>query len=373
MSKKIFLPSKDIVRVPSPGLQSHAIKNWNFLPRIRKYRETIIGKCAPLIAGAVGIGGFYRLEILKSDGRSYWATPWFHNHITDAGLDMIATEDGRFRFCQVGSGTAAPQDTDTALQSYVASCDTGQSGRYTSMGNEYNNSTPPYWAQDYVRYNFPAGAVVGNISEVGIGPNSGSGSTLFSRELIRDAAGDPTTISVQSDELLRVHHKTRGYAPTGDQVGSITADLEGAPVVLNYTRRAASAGGSQWLQRNGYPYDVSSVFSLSSSRNLYLYDGNIGTELGSPGGTEFLGNGSTRSWTHDAYSPGSHTRTATMRRGVPQPNGQTYTGIRSMYLTPGQSHPVLGAYQVEFDQPFDKGQFSELYVDIRWSWGRYTP
>lgn len=173
--------------------------------------------------GQVGIAGEYRIEVMGADGRCRWLTDWFSNHITDTGLDWCATNVQRLNACQVGSGNAAPQDTDVTLETHVAGTTTKVSPSLASSGT----SGPAYYGQLTVRYDFASGAVNGNISEVGIGISGSAGQPLFSRELLRDGNGDPTTLTVLSQETLRVYYRLRHYCPVVDNtyqinVGGIT-------------------------------------------------------------------------------------------------------------------------------------------------------
>src|SRR5690606_2109307 len=79
------------------------------------------------------------------------------NLITNRGLNLIADTTTYCNNIYVGSGTAAPQETDLQLQALVASAPTGS-------GSQGINETEPYgiWWQVTVRFN--PGEATGNLS-----------------------------------------------------------------------------------------------------------------------------------------------------------------------------------------------------------------
>lgn len=198
--------------------------------QLLKYRD-----CEVQVPGLfVAMAGEYRLQTMGPDGRLRWRTDWFSNNITDGGLDMATTDRLRLAACRVGTGNAAPANGDTSLQTFLAG--TSAIGLLTDSGvsGEYSET--------YLRYDFATGAVVGNISEVCVAPSATSGQPVFSRELIRDGNGDPTTISVQVGETLFVHYRLRHYNPVADVSNTVTI----SGVDYDITRRAAFAGGGGW-------------------------------------------------------------------------------------------------------------------------------
>lgn len=338
---------------------------------IRKYRDRHIElPCA----GHVGVGGYFRLECVKDDGRSFWLTDWFHNNVTNAGLDMMATDAGRYGCCQVGSGNAAPTNADTTLQTFLA----GTSSR-SLQGNSYVAGPPPY-IQSYIRYDFAINQVVGNISEVGVGPATGTGTTLFSRELIRDASGNPTTVSVPTNSQVRVHYKIRHYPPTVDVTGVLNGTLYGDAATRNFTRRAAAISNVDTgaAQGDWVPYYVNSSSAIGNfglvgnggGTNEYvlrLASGSIGTITGLPAGQY---NSPSYTASSNSYSPGSYSRSY----NVSFSHTQGAASIKSI------SYPACSKYgsyesgcpfQTEFDTAIAKGANDTFAFTVGVSWGRY--
>lgn len=340
---------------------------------IQKYRDRHIElPCA----GHVGVGGYFRLECVKDDGRSFWLTDWFHNNVTNAGLDMMATNSGRYGCCQVGSGNAAPTNADTTLQTFLA----GTSSR-SFQGTSYVGG-PPAYVQSYIRYDFAINQVVGNISELGVGPATGTGTTLFSRELIRDASGNPTTVSVPTNSQVRVHYKIRHYPPMVDVTGVLNGTLYGNAATRNFTRRAANISAIDASHYSGTwdPFNISPniapIFANASgtytSGSNYvttrLASGSLGGITSYPSGTR----AENYSYSSSSYSAGSFVRdiTVTMSHGI------STGSIKSILFAAGTIysanwHLAACPFQTEFDTAIVKGANDTFAFTVGVSWGRY--
>lgn len=163
--------------------------------------------------------GEYTISRVKSDGTVVETVGPFKNLITDVGLDSFGKSGesgvavGR---CAVGSSNATPSYSDTQLGSRVAV--TSLTGVSYSTGN-----TPSYHVNLVARYRFEQGSAAGNLSEIGVGVAGSVGrpgdnfTMMLSRALIVDGAGNPTTITVLSDEFLDVTYTLRFFV--SDQVG----------------------------------------------------------------------------------------------------------------------------------------------------------
>lgn len=190
----------------------------------------------------LGVAGYYKFEAFKADsagneipGTRRVVADWFPNLITDFGLNRSLT-NGSFDMmttCKVGSGSTAPAFTDTALVSQVATTASVVANTLAVT------ASAPYYGYRRRTYRFGTGVAAGNLSEVGI---SGSSGSLFSRALIADSGGSPTTLTILSDEILDVTYELRLYAPTTDTVTVVTED----GVDYTFTVRAALANTVAW-------------------------------------------------------------------------------------------------------------------------------
>ena len=155
------------------------------------------------------LAGFYKLVATNSKGQTRVVADWFCNLILDAGLNRLGT-GGIIDRISVGSGNSTPTAGQTALDTLVATTTTAVGGgvnSYDSVGNTYAFSRSTY--------RFATGVATGNLTEVGAGWSGG----LFSRALIKDGGGVPTTVTILSDETLDVIYELRVYVPA-DVVGT---------------------------------------------------------------------------------------------------------------------------------------------------------
>jgi hypothetical protein len=276
----------------------------------------------------------------------------FKNLITDLGLNRMGanlTSGGYLSWFQVGSGNTPPTINDTALVNRIASTNNTQA---TSFGSQ---STAPYYTWRRITRRFATGVAAGNLSEIGIGWES-TGS-LFSRALIRDALGNPTTITILPDESLDVTYELRCYPKTTDSTGTITAtgNISG---VYSYIMRAESVTSSENI--SGWHIGSIGTFMSETSGNISFnraYTGSIGAITSSPAGTQ----AAITSFTTLPYSTGSFSRTFRLNFGLNDGN----IAIRSLSMKAG-----IGRYQCEITPVLTKTSASELYFEFTHSWGR---
>lgn len=154
----------------------------------------------------VGVSGQYKLEKLKK-GKVVKDFGWQNNLILDSFFRELNVQATSFQLtkCQFGTGTTPPTVGDTGLE--------------TPLGNRYLLSKSPTKIidttseADYITYTVERvwdsveGDVVGNISEFGIGITSGTTLIPYIRSLLKDPLGQPTSVTVKSDETLRLTHR----------------------------------------------------------------------------------------------------------------------------------------------------------------------
>lgn len=295
------------------------------------------------------VEGYYTIELFKVDdsGREVTGSrrqpiPTFKNLITNAGLDRMGSTSGYIGYCQVGSGSTPATVNDVSLASRVAGVSTIVSNNTGAM------PSAPYYAFSTRTFQFPAGVATGNISEVGVG--WALTDALFSRALIVDGAGTPTTITVLSDEILQVTYQLRYYAPTADVTGTLT--LNG--VSTSWISRAS--GVNAW----GSIGDISEglySFDLNEQR---AHDGAINASVvGTPAGSR----SPRSSISDDAYSAGSYTRTGSVTWDIERANFAG--GIQSVFIRKG-----IGSYQIGFTPPIMKTSAQTLTLKFSHSWAR---
>lgn len=292
--------------------------------------------------------GHFKLEAVGLDGRVRHLAE-FDNLITTLGANMLGgvNSGAIFTTLCVGSGNATPALTDTSLQTLVASTNTtGPASPVLS-----NSGSSPYYGITTIQWQFPIGGATGNLSEVGVGFST---TALFSRALIVDNVGSPTTITVLSTEALYVTYTLRQYVPLTDVTGNVTLNA----ISYAYTLRAMNATAAfAWALFNGG--------DNPTLQNSAAYSGTIGAITGSPSGT--ASNASTLSTS--AYSSGSFVRDVSATWGLTQGN---VGGIGAISLVFGGSQS-RGDYQIGFSPVIPKDSSHVLTMNFRLSWLINTP
>lgn len=315
--------------------------------------------------------GRFMIEKFKIDkegnevpGSRHVAVPWFKNLILNVGLDLIGTSVNAMgptlTACRVGSGSTTPANTDTALVAQVASTTT------IAASTNGVQSTAPYFGWFRKTFRFNTGVATGNLSEVGVA-TAASGGTLFSRALIVDGAGTPTTISVQADESLDVSYELRLYPPTADIPWSttISGTTYSGVVRADSVTSALSwnSGGPVWLM------DASSLKGviMATTQGMTVYNGTLGAVTASPSGTSSAVDLSpAAAVTPAAYTAGSYQRSHAILIDLAQ--GNVAGGITAFRITTG-----IGRYQFSVSPALAKDATKRLTLNVTFSWARYTP
>ncbi len=179
-----------------------------------------------------GLMGEYRVVVERLGGgcENILEFPEIPNLIPEAGIDSFFIASSWASDCHVGSGTTPPALSDTSLGVYIAK------KSYTAYSNN-KQTTAPYKASMTITYEFAIGAVVGTITEMGIFSTSGA---IFSRTLIKDSNGIPTSISLTSTDKLYVYYTVSAIPNPNDTpfsalMGSIATTGIIRPYGLNLT------------------------------------------------------------------------------------------------------------------------------------------
>ncbi len=308
----------------------------------------IIAKRPELIvplSSAARVRGRFKIEAVnQGDGRRRVLADWFPNLITNGGLDMLGGSNPFLSTCAVGSGNTAPANTDTTLAALVGTTNSILTKNFATQ------STAPYYGSTIYQYDFAAGTATGNLSEVGVGT---SATALFSRALILDASGNPTTITVLSNESLYVTYQVQQYVPTVDVVGTVTI----AGVNYSYTCRAANATAVFWaLQQDDAPQAVYCAVS----------NGTIGAITGTISGTTATAG----AYYPGTYTSGSYTLQTTLDFGLT--NGNVAGGITALEVQFGSasSNGNRGYFQYGFGAAIPKDSSHTMTLVVSNSWAR---
>ena len=276
---------------------------------------------------------------------------WIDNLITDFGMNAIGTAGNRvdpIGSVQVGSGSTAPAFSDTNLVSLIAT-KAGTVGGYPQNGNGVDHS----WRR--WQWRFGQGVAAGNLAEVGVGTGSGSGN-LFSRALILDGSGNPTTITVLATEFLDVTYEIRLYWPSTTDVVT-TETIQGASYTV--TRRPYLLGENERWRNNlpacAYYTDLNSGYFGHAAYTALVNSTTNGTN------TQYA-----TSVTKGAYTAGNFYLDITSVFGIATANIAGGIGMVALNTS-------LGAFQYGFSPKIPKDNTKQLTITTRHSWSRYTP
>lgn len=324
----------------------------------------------------VRFAGSYSLETCKADGTPVRKIPTFHNVITDYGLDQIGNTgygDDSFYgytpcvapYCHVGTGNNTPTEQDTTLETWVAQVKNANVG-----GNTYH-AGPPRTVTSTHTWTFGVGVAAGNLTEVGLGQSHtyAGGSYIFSRALILDGNGNPTTLVVASDELLKVTYTLTAYLPDAPSPQVLTLDG------VDYTITWYAYGDDP----SGYNADWGSPPRIKSGFRDYGSAGSYNAYAGAPNfqvyeNVNSILNGNGQQWSNDRpgrvgdYSPGSHTQSWSEDTSNPVNTGAD-SQISFFQISAAPHGELRGVVSPPI--PVLTGQ--HISYKISASWDRYTP
>lgn len=312
----------------------------------------------------VRLGGRFRLVTSKDAECKQVVedTGFFDNLITNTGMNRIGevavsypANLGNFgllcgRFV-VGSGTAEPQFTDTALQIPVAFASAS-----STLGSESSSYERGYF-EITVQHQFGQGQAAGNLSEIGIQDTSAAG-PLWSRALILDGQGSPTTITVLPSDFLTCYYTLRIMIPKEDAVFNINVDYdEDGTIPTVVTGRPLNAN-------NGSPqqgWGLKTVGTGGTPSILQFYTGGLAAPtasapLGSPISTQTTG------FSEVPYVTDSFERYVTRTNSISEHNSQE--------LRTARLNALMGCWQIEFDPPLQKDNTQTMQVTFGYSWAR---
>lgn len=252
--------------------------------------------------------GFFKLEAVKVDkygqdvSRRVLAD-WFPNLLLDYALDIEMKGETHIYYAGVGTGSTTPTASDTTLEAPLGPIvkNNGTNWSYPP-GNGFGPDSSPYYMKGNRSFAWALGAVVGNISEIGVYKWSSSG--LGSRSLIKDSNGNPTTVTLTSLEYLVASYECRYYQSEATIVGSFLINGE----TFNWTSRNCDIRNTEWSAN----WDIyNHKLWLFGSPNVahfragYVYNGTIGaTAKDLPSGPSTGLSGSIAAYINGTYTRG---------------------------------------------------------------------
>jgi hypothetical protein len=305
--------------------------------------------------------GFFHIKLIDARTKKVKKEWKFKNLITDAALNFMGST-GRPRECiafaGVGTGSTAPTNADTTLQTAL--------GTRVGVGGWTATSGPAfaYWSAKYT-FTFLEANANGNLTEIGLFSAS-SGGTMWTRQLFKDGTGTPTVIVKTAADQLQVTYELRLYSPAADVTSTITI----SGVTYTYIVRASQIGfyiawghggvGNGQGHMLGF-YSGDAPGAIATETDV------LGSTSGQPGGTQAFSDSTTLP---AAYVGGTFYRDKSYDF---EPGTANFaTGIGSMIY--GGSSDAPGAYspwQINFAPKIAKISTKRLVLVARVNWGRY--
>lgn len=304
--------------------------------------------------------GRFKAELIDAaSGRvkqtAYCDTPRGRNLVVDTGLDGIGNGDNVLAMTNwvgVGTGNTAPANNQTTLVSQV-----GTRISRTTTGDGTNGSGPAfaYWFYQRV-YLFLEAEGNGNLTEVGVFKGQSTG-PMWSRQLFKDGAGNPTVVTKTNTDQLKITYEWRIYIPTG-------ADPTGVVLIsgTNYTwtsrpqfTQNAGAWGHLGLLDNT---NWSGPFAQAVNGGVLAA---VSGRIASPGG--YVANDTN---VLDVYTAGNFYRDVTHKWEPATGNLAGGIGGIETWANAG-----VCSFQMIFNPFFAKDATKRLTLVIRRAWARY--
>lgn len=324
-------------------------------------------------AATFGFEGLYQFEKFRVDadgnelpGTRTVISPWQGNLITDAGLNYLgSTSQDNLTMCRIGTGNTAPANSDTALGAQVGTSTTAGTG----SASGYDTTSRFLWRRVALR--FAAGTISGmNLAEVGMAASSAA--SLFSRSLIKDTGGSPTTITLASDEVLDVLYELRMYLPAQDATVAATIDGSANTVTIRVTEHDTSLGAWAKLIGGRMTPDLSVPGNSRYGCGLENVPAAVDIQ-GNTGSSANIGSTSVA-----AYSAGTFTTTVTTVLGLTNANFGTGVGALLVSGANGGGTDLrwqspYGYWAYGFATKLNKTSARTATIVYGITWGRYTP
>lgn len=296
----------------------------------------------------VGLQGRFKIEAIKRDGSRRVLADWFDNLILNSGLNRIGTASP-IAGAMVGTSNTAPDVAQTALIAQLAYTTT------VAVAAAHAVNTTDNYASRIITYRFAEGVAAGNLTEVGVGWSSGN---CFSRALILDGGGSPTTLTVLSDETLDVTYELRVYPMTADVAGTLTLNAISYDTLLRTARLNTT--------------DASDFFSFISSTGMAATVG-MNTDSSAKTGSGSLGDiystaGGSGDIEPGTYSPQTYTSSSYLR--VLRYTWGLANGTSSFYNIVFRT--PIGYFKSSFTPQVPKTSANILTLDLQVTWARKT-
>jgi|SRR5690554_539922 len=224
----------------------------------------------------LGLEGRFDVDVLDSEGNFLRGVKGNKNVVTYTGAYDIVFNQGltQNKRVFVGTGTTEIVRSDTSLGQVLTSVVSSYSAinlRSTEVDNLDGTATITITTKQ----GFALGAVVGTISEVGIG-RATSPNTFFAGQLIKDEFGNPTTLTILEDEQLVVTYVIEFTYPIISSNSTIAKDFATGTVTTPQGSSTYTAYSQPYFQYgDAGEADISTRFSTSTT-GIYSLNSSTG-------------------------------------------------------------------------------------------------
>lgn len=322
----------------------------------------------------IGLKGFFKLIRRNGEDESIVEeTDWMPNMVLNTGLNYIGgfyvSSSWDLRGCHVGSSNAAVSAGQTGMQAFVAGVSTPG---FTNAAPVSSTAYPNVYTELRGTWRFGVGVAAGNLAEVGIAigtasspPTAGSAGNsaqpCFSRALIVDGGGIPTTLTVLPTEILDVVYAVRLYGISSDLSGTFTVVTDAVPINYSFTFRP-SQNSSSPIWANTLTTDLLFNAGIGSGGTINttgssLWDGAIGAVMAAPSGAGVFFS----TVTNSTYVSGNYFRDGIFTAAVGIANFGT--GISALKFNFG-----VAGYQMSVSPAIPKINTQQFVITIRITW-----
>lgn len=310
----------------------------------------------------IGFKGEYSATVLKADGtvkeflneeKTLRSGDVIKNLLLDNFFELLISVEnplpasGALFSIRCGTGTSPVNTSQSSLQSQLSLT----SGAWpANIGVSHPNSVLDggvVKSEIVSTFTFSVGQIVGNISELGVNMTqvqTASNTLIHSRALVVDNLGNPTTITVTSEEQLIINYTLKSEMSSADAVQTVDMLINGVPTPVEVTAR-----------RIGLPRLQALAFSRLGTSSTGASAVSSGT-LSSPGTFVNIGN---PGFSYNV-SGGKQTN---ISANISQ--GNVAGGIGVMRPGDANSWCLFG-----FNPPLPKTSDRTLFITIRQTFGR---
>jgi hypothetical protein len=261
-------------------------------------------------------------------------------------MGLLTTSTLAFSRFYIGSGSAAPTDSNTQMETLLAVTQTAQGA---DIG--VNGVAPNYEVSTTKTKRFIAGVGTGTVREVGCGINDTSVAGLTVRQLVSPAIVKGAT------QVLDLIWRFTLWPPLGDLAGTVTIDGILYDTIVRGCNYAYSAPAQRCMDQFG-PASIAGSNHGSASDVLGALNAAIPTGTLTSGGESIT-------WLAGGQFPGVGYREYDFKLGLNQ--GNLVGGTKTIWSQTNQYHKI----QCQFSSKVPKDATKEWTPRFRIEWSRH--